>query len=635
MKKIFYSCLIFLAVLDSRAQDTLQFNQSSINWPTPAGGVVSGGTQLGFNGISSIGAIIGASANSQAWVLIDMNGDKKPDLVVTSAYGGTGQTEFTGGWQVHLNTGASFSNTVTTWATPAAVTGVPTEGVYYTSNVSTTASALGTQSWDMVDMNGDGLPDLVVTGEVGAQFGAGTVNQNWQVYLNTGNGFSSIATTWVTPTGGITLSGGSGTVLGFPFTSGTSAAGDENFSSSWSLVDINGDGKPDLVVTAGYTATGATEDEIGFKEQWNVYMNTGSGFAVNPTTWYTPSGGAIVGSDSLGFNAISNIATGQSAGSASWSLLDMNGDGKPDLVVTGVLGASSVSEVGANVWHVYINNGTSGFATSPITWATPNGEGYVPAGGSTAIGINGISNVGVYPAQGVNSQSWVVQDLNGDGKPDLVVTASLGTQGPTEFSPGTANWFVYLNTGSGFSSNGTYWFIPGGGETTTAGGYLGFNYTSDVASTTNGDAVGSYSWSTIDLEGNGFPDLVLEGTLASAGNTEYSATSSPYWTVYRNASAPPEDTTKDTSTIGIKNIETSFACNLYPNPNNGNFKLVFSDNIERNVDVTDVTGQTLISNLHVARQATISMPSFAQGIYFVTVRDTNGASKVMMVSVEK
>jgi flavin reductase (DIM6/NTAB) family NADH-FMN oxidoreductase RutF len=29
------------------------------------------------------------------------------------------------------------------------------------------------------------------------------------------------------------------------------------------------------------------------------------------------------------------------------------------------------------------------------------------------------------------------------------------------------------------------------------------------------------------------------------------------------------------------------------------------------------------------------MPSFAQGIYFVTVRDTNGASKVMMMSVEK
>jgi len=51
-------------------------------------------------------------------------------------------------------------------------------------------------------------------------------------------------------------------------------------------VDINGDGKPDLVVTAGYTATGATEDEIGFKEQWNVYMNTGSGFAVNQQPVY-------------------------------------------------------------------------------------------------------------------------------------------------------------------------------------------------------------------------------------------------------------------------------------------------------------------------------------------------------------
>jgi len=74
----------------------------------------------------------------------------------------------------------------------------------------------------------------------------------------------------------------------------------------------------------------------------------------------------------------------------------MNGDGKPDLVVTGVLGASSVSEVGANVWHVYINNGTSGFATSPITWATPNGEAMFLQVGARYC-INGISNVGVYP----------------------------------------------------------------------------------------------------------------------------------------------------------------------------------------------------------------------------------------------
>ena len=54
----------------------------------------------------------------------------------------------------------------------------------------------------------------------------------------------------------------------------------------------------------------------------------------------------------------------------------------------------------------------------------------------------------------------------------------------------------------------------------------------------------------------------------------------------------------------------------------------------REVEVTDVTGQTLISNLHVAQQAEINMPSFAQGIYFVTIRQ-DGASKVMLVSVAK
>ncbi len=623
MKKIFYSCLMFLAVLDMRAQSTLKFNTTPVNWPTPAGGAYGGSTQLGFNASGGTGTV----TNGQTWTLADMNGDKRPDLIVASEFGAGGSTEFTGGWKVHLNTGAGFSNTVTTWATPAGG-GIPVLGFNATSNNSTTTSAAGTQSWDLVDMNGDGKPDLIVTGAVGAQFGAGTVNQNWQVYLNNGIGFSSTATNWVTPTGGTILSGGTGTTLGFNFTSGTGVAGQENYSASWSLVDMNGDGKPDLVVTAALTAAGPTEDEVGHQEQWNVYLNTGTGFSTTPTTWLTPSGGAIVNGDSLGFNAISNVATGQSTGSASWSLLDINGDGKPDLVVTGVLSGSTVGEVASNNWHVYLNTGT-GFAASATAWATPSGAGY------NGAGFNGISNIATYPAQNVNSQSWSVMDLNGDGKPDLVVTASLGVQGPTEWSPGAGSyWEVFLNTGTGFASSSSYWFIPNGGETTTAGGYLGFNNTSDFASTAAGDASSSWSWTTMDLEGNGFPDLVYQGNLQTAGNTELGTTSSPYWEIYRNAGAPA-DTAKDTSTIGIKNIEASFACRLYPNPNNGNFKLAFSDNVERVVEVTDLTGQTLISNLHVAIQAEIAMPAYAQGIYFVTIRENDGASKVMMVSVAR
>jgi len=622
MKKILYTCLMFLAVLDSRAQ----FNTTPRNWPTPSGGAFSGSTQLGFNTNSGTANAAGA----QSWFLADVDGDKRPDLVVTAAYTSGAATQFNAStapaWQVHLNTGGSFSNTITTWSTPTG--GIPTLGLNAKSNVSATTDAAGTQSWDIVDINGDGKPDLVVTGAVGLQFGAGTNNTNWQVYLNTGTGFSNTATTWNTPTGGTILGGNP---EGFAFTSGTAVTGQDNFSASWSLIDMDGDGKPDLVVTANLTAAGATEDEIGHQEQWNVYLNTGTGFSLTPTAWYTPSGGAIVAGDTLGFNALNGVAAaGQSNGSSSWSLLDVNGDGKPDLVVTGVLGSSGVTEVGTNTWQVYLNTGTA-FASTATAWSTPSGQGFVPAAGGNAIGFNGISNVAVYPAQGVNSQSWVVTDLDGDGKPDLVVTASLGTSGPSEYSPGVDSYWEFFkgNGTSGFSNSSTQWRIPNGGKTTTAGGYLGYNYTFDVASTTEGDAANSYTWVTMDLEGNGFPDLVYQGNLATAGNTEQGTASSPYWQIYRNAGAPA-----DTSTVGIISTPATFACQLYPNPNNGNFKLVFADNVVREVEVTDVTGQTLISNLHVAQQAEINMPSFAQGIYFVTIRQ-EGASKVMLVSVAK
>ena len=619
---------MFLAVLDSHA-GVDKFNATSQNWPTPSGGAYSAGTQLGYNTITGVAG----SANGQSWTLVDMNGDKKPDLVITAGYTAGAATELSGGWKVHLNTGAGFSNTVTTFATPTD-SGIPVLGMNAIRNVSTTTSAAGTSSWDLVDMNGDGKPDLVFTGVLGVEYSAGTNNTNWQVYLNNGGGFASTAITWPTPSTG-TINAGNNP-LGFSSTSGTAVTGLGLGSESWGLVDVDGDGKPDLVVTGSLGANGVAEAGIGTSPKWEVYLNTGTGFAVNPTPWSTPAGGAFSGANALGFNVISGTATSTSSnGSQSWSLMDMDGDKKPDLVVTAAVNGGSVTEIGTNTWNVYLNNG-SGFAATATTWATPGNEGFVPSGGTTAIGFNGISNIGVYPAQGVNSQSWLVTDLNGDGKPDLVIPASLGTQGPTEWSPGTGHWEVYLNTGTGFDvANVKYWSTPNGGETVTGNnGYLSFNYTEGVPRSGAGDVVGSSnSWITMDLEGNGFPDLVLEGTLQTAGNTENSATSNPYWIVYRNAGAPA-DTAKDTSGVSIRTIDAPFACKLYPNPNNGNFKLQFADNVERVVEITDVTGQTLISNLHVAQQAEIAMPAFAQGIYFVTIRE-NGDKVVMMMSVTR
>ncbi len=48
---------------------------------------------------------------------------------------------------------------------------------------------------------------------------------------------------------------------------------------------MNGDAKPDLVVTS---VCNATASPIG-DQRWDVYLNTGQGFASTPTPWALPS----------------------------------------------------------------------------------------------------------------------------------------------------------------------------------------------------------------------------------------------------------------------------------------------------------------------------------------------------------
>jgi hypothetical protein len=103
----------------------------------------------------------------------------------------------------------------------------------------------------LVDLNGDGLPDVYVT-----RFGQPAV-----AYLNTGSGFSQTATSWPMPFGaGAFQKSGLGNQVHI------------------ALVDLNGDGLPDV-----YTASPGSPGQ--------AFLNTGSGFSNTPTTW--PLGGGF------------------------------------------------------------------------------------------------------------------------------------------------------------------------------------------------------------------------------------------------------------------------------------------------------------------------------------------------------
>src|SRR5665213_214988 len=131
---------------------------------------------------------------------------------------------------------------------------------------------------ELMDMNGDGLPDRVL------QSG---------VQLNNGHGFDSYQTTW-----------------NYAYDPETVNVTDGNYTTQW--IDMNGDGLPDYVVSSG---TGT----------YTVYFNTGRGFSGTGVTWSNVN---TSGDGTTGWN---NLQSWNAAGSKVM-FMDMNGDGLLDRV---------------------------------------------------------------------------------------------------------------------------------------------------------------------------------------------------------------------------------------------------------------------------------------------------------------
>jgi len=274
-------------------------------------------------------------------------------------------------------------------------------------------NVIGTSYWSTLDINGDGLPDLVSTSPTDDGVTWGYPNDtHWRVFLNEGDGFAAAHATWDVPDGGWTGAGFNG--IG---------------SSYWSTLDINGDDLPDLV------STSAPDDGVtwGYPNDthWRVFLNEGDGFAAAHTAWDVPDGGW----PGAGFNGI---------GSSYWSTLDINGDDLPDLVST------SAPDDGVTWgypndthWRAFLNDG-SGFAAAHTAWD-------VPDGGWDGAGFNGIG-----------TSYWSTLDINGDDLPDLVSTSATD-DGVTWGYPNDTHWRAFLNDGSSFAAAHTAWDVPEGG----------------------------------------------------------------------------------------------------------------------------------------------------------------------------
>ena len=606
------------------------FGNTPTNWAIPQGGHISSNINYGFD---ALGYSAGGTLGNQTWSIMDINGDGRPDLVVTAetvefeqfanqaiAFG-SGSNRY---WKVYLNNGSGFSATSVNWPIP--------QGGHISSNINygfdalgySAGGTIGNQSWSVIDMNNDSKPDLVVTAETvefeqfsnqAIAFGTGS-NRYWKVYLNTGSGFNMAPVNWPIPQGGHTYS-----TINYGFDALAASADSEVGDQTWSVLDINADGKPDLVVTAekvefSQFSPQAIAFGTGSNRYWKVYINNGSGFNMTSSNWPIPQGGEVYSTIPYGYNALGGYSAGGSIGDQTWSVLDMNNDNKPDLVVTAEVKAfasfsnqsTAFGPANAKYWKVFFNTG-SGFNMTANTWLIPQGgEVY----STIDYGFNAIA--GATNGGPVGDQTWSVIDMNNDNKPDLVVTAEskefvqFSNQATAFGPPNSKYWKVYLNNGSGFNLASGNWPIPQGGEVYSTIDY-GYNA---LAGYSMGGQVGDQTWSVLDMNNDHKPDLVVTAESVafeqfSNQSIAFGSGSNRYWKVFLNAGVlQTDDFMSNTSEIAV-----------YPNPSNAIFHVASKNGAENmSLDVNDLAGRTILKT----EGNSIDLSTFPKGIYLLNIQ---------------
>ncbi|WP_394846925.1 FG-GAP-like repeat-containing protein [Pendulispora brunnea] len=413
------------------------FRKDFIQWSVPQGGR----TARGFNRMAMQGGTdrihnSHGQVNKQgdlAWVVRDMDGDGKPDLVATGSaeelvqvgyifrvFGGDAEPPY---WRVYLNNGSGFSKEPTKWLVPKTPVWDTFAGL--SLEASSVRANYKTQVWEMRDMNGDKRPDIVAYGKVeevkpGPDAGAGGFRArppgqpnapHWDVYLNDGKGFSATATPWTLPKQrGVGDDGLNGT-------SGPTVGQTEDGDNTWTLLDITGDGKQDLVITASQISFQMKAFGYPSTAHWEVYANTGTGFE-SMKQWPLPRGGLGAG----GFSATA-ISSANVPGDKVWRTVDIDGDAKPDLVVTGEFSAGAdpgvynLGRQGDNpFWRVFRNKGDSFESENEgKEWKLPQPGGLRDHGFATTESLFG--NEG---DKKIGDENWTLLDLTADGQPELV-----------------------------------------------------------------------------------------------------------------------------------------------------------------------------------------------------------------------
>jgi hypothetical protein len=222
-------------------------------------------------------------------------------------------------------------------------------------------------STTLADLNGDGLPELIL--------GASGINPV---------PYSKLTRTTILWNHGGTFSDSNKTELPFP-----SPFGATHIDLDVQPIDFNGDGLPDLVIVGSQTSPQV------FYDGWFVQLllNQGNGTFVDVTASRLAAGDA--------FGGTPGVATG-----SPWPLwvkvLDYNGDGLPDFSVeyyppdVGLVELGQAQPLAPNQPLIYLNDGTGHFSTLKVGDFAAPGNAQALGGGHLVPTRDGYSFITTY-----------------------------------------------------------------------------------------------------------------------------------------------------------------------------------------------------------------------------------------------
>jgi Big-like domain-containing protein/VCBS repeat protein/FG-GAP repeat protein len=380
---LFAAIIMPLALLAAPAQQTrtrpTTAKSAAVFVPHYAGAPDSGTVSF-FPAVTYGAGSIAPFVSPGSLVAVDVNGDGKPDLIVANTAIYDGSVSSVG---VLLGNG---------------------DGTFQPAVVNTSLDRVGEfNALAVVDVNRDGNPDLIVAA------------------CCESNGDEKAA---------VLLGNGDGT-----FQSAVNYDAGGRPTSSLAVDDVNGDGRPDIVMVNWNRGVPSTT---------NVLLGNGDG------TFQSP---------------LSSEAT-IDPGCAT--IADVNRDGKPDLLICSEDTVTVLLGNGDGTFRSFTNNNFyAGFCDSAVVVTDVNADGLpdmvvpnaTPTGGGFGCSSQGFAGIllgngdGTFQAEvnylalsniNIGVGPGTVSDVNGDGKPDVMITSGLGLYGSVHGSVG-----VLLGNGNG------------------------------------------------------------------------------------------------------------------------------------------------------------------------------------------